>query len=86
MQFSDEKQLKLQPKMTKIANFTKFSRFYATFVNFSRDFMDQTVENIQQRINSFPSTVVHGDKCSFVRKNCHNDPKTFKIFLRTSIF
>ena len=52
-----------------------FSRFYATFVEFSKFFMDQNVENAQQRMKSLSNTVFWGVKCSFVRTNSHKDRK-----------
>ena len=47
---------------------TNFSRFCATFVKFSKDFMNQNVENVQQRMNSLSSRVARGDKCSYVEQ------------------
>ena len=68
--------------MTKVPKFTDFSRFYATFVKVSRDFVGQNIENVQQRMNSLSNRVVRGVKRSFVRKNFHNLSKIVKIFLK----
>ena len=47
---------------------------------FSKDFMDENVENVQQRMNSLSNRVVRGDKSIFVKKkkHRHNDPKIVK--------
>ena len=58
----NEKRLKVRPKLTKFPKFTDFSRFYATFVKFSRDFMDKNVE--ENLLSS--SRVVRGAKCQFL--------------------
>ena len=47
----------LKTKMTKTPKPTIFSRFYATFVEFSKFFMNQNVENAQQRMKSLSNTV-----------------------------
>ena len=54
--------------MTKIPKLTEFSQFKAIFVKFARDFLDQNVESIQQRMNTLSSRKARGDKCSFERK------------------
>ena len=43
------------PKMTKAAKISKFLRFYAIFVKFSIDFVDENVENVQHGTNSLSS-------------------------------
>ena len=39
-----------------------FSRFYATFFKFSKDFVGQNVENVSQRMIQLFNTVVREDK------------------------
>ena len=66
---------------TKNDKNSKMSRFFYVFMQLLSNFqdsMDQNVENGQQRSNSLSNTVVWGDKCSFVRKKCHNNCKIVK--------
>ena len=54
--------------MTKIPKYTGISLFFAIFVKVSKDFVDQNVENVQQRMKLLSNGVDRGDKCSFERK------------------
>ena len=75
-----QKRFKLRPKLTKVPKFINISRFYITLVNFSKDFVDQNVENFQQRMYLLSNRVVRVVNCCFVRKKPHW-PKTQKLLI-----
>ena len=52
------KKAQIATKNDKFKNKPNFSRFYAAFVKFSSDFLDQNVVKVQQRMNLLSNRVV----------------------------
>ena len=69
----------MRPNMTKTLKNTELHVFFLQILfKFAGDFINENKENVQQLMNSFSNKIVWYDKCSFVKKKCHNDPKIVK--------